>query len=228
MVSRGMKRYRVRRPEHAALIGPGGTAPLEPAAMFGRHAPLRLEIGCGHGEFIAALAASHPDEDLLGFEHDPLRVTKAAHKCWRSGASNVRLFEGDAAAGVRRLPESCLHRAYVLFPDPWPKLRHRRRRLLDRAFLLDLARAMAPGGRLVIASDHHGYAFATLTNLTLLPGLWRNRYLPEGYRFDVPVRFPTVFQRHREAAGLRICHMVLERTAVPAPPPVIRPAHPSA
>jgi tRNA (guanine-N7-)-methyltransferase len=224
MVSRGMKRYRIRRDEHLPLIGPAGDSPIAPAALFGRSAPLRLEIGCGHGEFIAALAASHPEEDLLGVEHDPLRVTKIAHKCWRAGAGNVRLFEGDAAVFVRRLPVGCMHRCYVLFPDPWPKLRHRRRRLLDYAFLLDLARALAPGGRLVIASDHHGYAFATLTNLSLLSALLRNRFLPAGYRFDEPVRFPTVFQRHREAAGFRICQLMCERTAVPAPPAVARPA----
>lgn len=217
MVSTGMKRYRVRTDAQAALVGTRSDELLDPRALFGRQAPLRLEIGFGHGEFISAMAAAHPDEDFIGVEYDPLRVTKTAHKCLKAGATNVRLFSGEAHRFVRhRLPAASVHRAYILFPDPWPKAGQRRRRLANRAFLLDLTHAIAPGGRLMFASDTHNYAFQVLSNITTLPGLWRSLY-PSGYRIDIPTRFPTVFERHKKEEGCTICYVHLERTDVAAP-----------
>lgn len=217
MVSTGMKRYRVRTEAQASLVGTRGDDRLDPVALFGRSAPLRLEIGFGHGEFISEMAAAHPDEDFIGVEYDPLRVTKTAHKCLKVGARNVRLYSGEAHHFVRhRLPPACLGRAYILFPDPWPKAGQRRRRLANRAFLLDLAHAMAPGGRLMFASDTHNYAFQVLSNVTTLPGLWRSLY-PAGYRINIPTRFPTVFERHKKEEGCTICYVALERTDMPAP-----------
>jgi len=218
MVSTGMKRYRRRSAAQARLVGDdGGDAPVDPLACFGRAAPLRLEIGFGHGEFLSRMAAAHPDEDFIGIERQDLRVTKTAHKSLKCAADNVRLFRGEAHAFVRRrLPPASLHRIYVLFPDPWPKRRHRRRRLVNRSFLIDCARAAVPGARLVFASDAHDYAMMVLTAASTVPELWRNRYLPEGYRFDIPTRFPTVFERHRKAEGCRIAYLCFERTATGA------------
>ncbi len=217
MVSTGMRRYRVRTTTQASLVGDLGKTVLDPLALFGRTAPLRLEIGFGHGEFISQMAAAHPDEDFIGVEYDRLRVTKTAHKCNLVGVNNVRLYSGEAHTFVRdRLPSAAFQRAYVLFPDPWPKPSHRRRRLMNRAFLLDLSHAIAPKGRLIIASDTHNYAFQALSNLTTLTGLWRNCY-PNGYRFEIPTRFPTVFERHKKSEGCTICYLMMERTDVPAP-----------
>jgi tRNA (guanine-N7-)-methyltransferase len=217
MVSTGMKRYRVRTEAQAALVGARSDDLLDPQALFGRRARLRLEIGFGHGEFISAMAAAHPDEDFIGIEYDPLRVTKTAHKCLKAGADNVRLFSGEAHRFVRhRLPPASIERAYILFPDPWPKAGQRRRRLANRAFLLDLTHVIAPGGRLMFASDTHNYAFQVLSNITMLPGLWRSLY-PNGYRIDIPTRFPTVFERHKKEEGCTICYVHLERTDAPVP-----------
>jgi tRNA (guanine-N7-)-methyltransferase len=218
MVSTGMRRYRVRTPTQASLVGERAKTVLDPKVLFKRNAPLRLEIGFGHGEFISQMAAAHPAEDFIGVEYDPLRVTKTAHKCNKEGVHNVRLYSGEAHTFVReRLPAAAFHRAYVLFPDPWPKPSHRRRRLMNRAFLLDLSYAMAPKGRLIIASDTHNYAFQALSNMTTLPGLWRNCY-PHGYRFEIPTRFPTVFERHKKSEGCTICYLMLERTEILPPP----------
>lgn len=217
MVSPGMKRYRVRTEAQASLVGSRGDELFDPAVLFGRQAPLRLEIGFGHGEFISAMAAAHPDENFIGVEYDQLRVTKTAHKCLKTGATNVRLFSGEAHRFVRyRLPPNSLQRAYILFPDPWPKAGQRRRRLANRAFLLDLAHAMAPGSQLMFASDTHNYALQVLSNITTLPGLWRSLY-PSGYRIDIPTRFPTVFERHKKEEGCTICYVSLERTGQAAP-----------
>jgi tRNA (guanine-N7-)-methyltransferase len=219
MVSCGMRRFRVRSTDQATLVGSGGRELLDFRALFGRVAPIRLEIGFGHGEFISQMAASHPEEDFIGVEQNDLRVTKTAHKSLRADAANVRLFNDEANRFVRfRVPPGSVHRVYVLFPDPWPKLSHRRRRLMNRAFLLDVAWAMAPGGQLTIASDTHDYAFQALSNLTTMPGLWRNAYAPHGYRFDIPTRFPTVFERHKKAEGCSIAYLRMERTGVPATP----------
>ena len=226
MVSPGMRKYRVRSEAQASLVGAPGDGMIAPADLFGRLAPLRLEIGFGHGEFISAMATVHPDEDFIGIEYDPLRVTKTAHKCLKLGADNVRLFSGEAHLFVRhRLPAASIHRAYILFPDPWPKPGHRRRRLMNRAFLLDLAHAMAPGGRLMFASDTHNYALQVLSQVTTLPGLWRSLY-PSGYRIDIPTRFPTVFERHKKEEGCTIAYVALERTALAPCPRVPWPVTP--
>ncbi len=219
MVAAGMRKFRRRSDAQAELVGIPGDAVLDPTALFGDEEPqpLRLEIGCGHGEFISQMAAAHPAERFIGVEHDPLRITKIAHKCLGAGATNVRLFAADAHRFVRfRLPPGSVQRVYILFPDPWPKAGHRRRRLLLRNFLLDLSHAAAPGCKLVIASDTHEYALQAASNLSTLPGLWRSLY-PAGYAVDVAVRYPTVFERHKRAEGCSILHIALERTEVPAP-----------
>ncbi len=219
MVTTGMKRYRVRNAAQATLVGSKGDAPVDADALFGCTGPTRLEIGFGHGEFISAMAAAHPGERFIGVEHDDLRVTKTAHKCLKLGATNVRLFGAEAHRFVRlRLAPASLQRAYILFPDPWPKPGHRRRRLMTRSFLLDLSHAVAPGGRLVFASDTHNYALQVLSNLTTLPGLWTNLHPPAGYRIDIPTRFPTVFERYKKEEGCTIMYLLLERTAAAAPP----------
>lgn len=217
MVSPGMKRYRTRTSEQARLVGERSAEPLDFSTLFGRRAPVRLEIGFGHGEFISQMAAAHPEEDFVGVDLNNLRTTKAAHKSNRLEAANVRVFNDEAQRFVReRIPPASVQRVYILFPDPWPKASHRRRRLMNRAFLLDVAWALAPGGRLIIASDTHNYAFQALWNCTTLPGLWLNRY-PGAFRFDIPTRFPTVFERHKKAEGCSICYLMLERSAAPAP-----------
>ena len=211
MTTPAMRRYRRTTSAQDALIGEPGDDRLDLAGLFGRAAPRRLEIGCGHGEFISQMAALHPDEDFLGVELDSLRVNKCAHKCLKLGAGNVRLYAGQAEQQVARLPDAAFHRIYILFPDPWPKAAHRRRRLVNRAFLLELARVAAPGCIFVFASDTHNYAMQVLANVSTIPGLWRSLH-PAGYKVDVPVRFETVFERHKRAEGCTIMNLRFERT----------------
>ncbi|MFW5846038.1 MAG: hypothetical protein ACOCXJ_07415, partial [Planctomycetota bacterium] len=109
-----MRRYRQRSAEEARLVGAAEPdARIDPVTLFGRRAPLRLEIGFGHGRFLSQLAAAHPAEDFLGVEAKDLRVTKTAHKSLQLQAHNIRLFTGEAHAFVREaLPSGCLHRCY--------------------------------------------------------------------------------------------------------------------
>ena len=215
MVSPGMRRYRRRTPQQEAFIGATGE-PVDPQALFGRTAPLRLEVGFGHGEFIRQLAATHPEDDHIGIEYNPLRVTKTAHKCAQNGLNNVKLFQGDAESFVRdRMPTGSCARQYILFSDPWPRARHRRRRLINRAFLVDMARTARPGCRLMIATDSHNYGMQALSCLSTLADQWRLLY-PTGYKCEIPTRFVTVFQRHKKSEGHSICYVHAERTDAPA------------
>jgi tRNA (guanine-N7-)-methyltransferase len=221
MVSAGMRRYRVRTALQSSLVAPPGSGLIDLDALLPAlaGAPTRLDVGAGHGEFIAALAQAHPQERCLAVEHDRLRVTKIAHKCIRAGAANVRVFEDEAHGFVReRLPPGSLHRCYVLFPDPWPKLAHRRRRLLTRSFLIDCAWALAPRGQLIVASDVVEYALSCLSQLTTMPGCWRNLLGQNGCSFAAHSRFPTVFERHGAREGRRAALLRIERTAHSPPP----------
>jgi len=211
MTTPAMRRYRTTTTAQDVLIGEPGESRLDLDALFGRAAPRRLELGCGHGEFISQMAQAHPDEDFVGLEIDRLRVNKCAHKCLKLGAANVRLYAGEAESLIARLPDAAFRRIYILFPDPWPKMAHRRRRLVNRAFLLELARVAAPGCILCFASDTHNYAMQVLANVSTMPGLWRN-LLPAGYALDLRVRFPTVFERHKREEGCTIMHVRLERS----------------
>ncbi len=198
----------------ATLVGPaGGLIDLDALLPELAGAPTRLDVGAGHGEFISALAVAHPRERCLAVEHDRLRVTKIAHKCIRAGATNVRVYGDEAHGFVRtRIPTAALHRMYVLFPDPWPKAAHRRRRLLTRSFLVDCAWALAPGGQLIVASDVVEYVLSCLSHLTTIEGCWRNLLGGSGCAFAAQTRFPTVFERHGAREGRSAAHLRIERT----------------
>jgi tRNA (guanine-N7-)-methyltransferase len=136
-----------------------GGGPLDPAAWFGRHAPVVLEIGFGMGDATAALAAAQPDVDVLAVDvHTPghgnlLRLME------RDGLTNVRLLSGDARTVLTDLIHAdSLAGIRVFFPDPWPKARHAKRRLVSRSFLSLAASRLEPGGFLHLATDVEAYA----------------------------------------------------------------------
>lgn len=132
--------------------------PRDVAALFGRSAPLVLEIGFGMGEATVEMAAARPDLDLLAVDvHTPglgglLRDVEAR------GLTNVRVADGDANALLPMLAASSVHDMRIFFPDPWPKRRHWKRRLVDEAFLSLAAERLVPGGRVHVATDWPDYA----------------------------------------------------------------------
>lgn len=121
-----------------------------------------LEVGFGKGEHLAHQAARHRAVGLIGCEPFLGGVASLLAAIEDGGLANVRVFAGDARLLLDRLAESSLDRAFVLFPDPWPKARHRKRRFLDRAALDGLARALVDGGRLRFATDDADYLTDTL------------------------------------------------------------------
>jgi tRNA (guanine-N7-)-methyltransferase len=138
--------------------------PLDYERAFGRGAPRVLEIGCGMGETTAAIAQAHPEQDYVAIDvHTPgiaslLRRIEAQH------LENVRVITHDAVEVVATMiPKASLARVHVFFPDPWPKKRHHKRRLLKAPFVAALAQRLVPGGTLHIATDWEDYAQEILT-----------------------------------------------------------------
>ena len=125
-----------------------------------------LEIGFGGGEHLVAQATAHPDHRFIGVEPFLNGVASCLRHIEESGAQNIRLHQGDARDVIARLPDASLDRVYILFPDPWPKTRHHKRRLIQPEFLGDLARVMKRGAELRFATDWANYAAWTLEHLS--------------------------------------------------------------
>lgn len=128
-----------------------------------------LEIGFGGGEHMATQAERHPDVLILGAEPFLNGVASAVRHIDERGLTNVRLRMGDARQLLMDLPDACLTRVFILFPDPWPKARHHKRRLIQAETIAELARVLKVGGRLRFATDWADYAAWTLERLTRAP-----------------------------------------------------------
>lgn len=143
-----------------------GPGELIPATLFG--AAMRdvwLEIGFGGGEHLAGQAARHPDTAFIGAEPFIDGVAKLLTAIDEQGLSNVRVRRGDARDLVASFADASIDRAFILFPDPWPKTRHRKRRLIQPAFVTELARILKPGARLRFATDWADYANRALADI---------------------------------------------------------------
>jgi tRNA (guanine-N7-)-methyltransferase len=128
-----------------------------------------LEIGFGGGEHLAAQAARRPDVLFLAAEPFLNGVASALRHIDEQALTNVRLRHGDARQLLADLPDACLSRVFILFPDPWPKARHHKRRLIQPEVLADLARTLKPGGALRFATDWRDYADWTLERMAASP-----------------------------------------------------------
>jgi len=138
-------------------------APLDLDALFGRHAPRTLEIGFGNGEHLAALAAAHPERDYLGVEVHRPGVGHLLMLAATNNLTNLRASTHDAVEVLReQIAPGALDEVLVLFPDPWHKKRHNKRRLIQPPFVELIASRLAPGGMLKLATDWEEYALQML------------------------------------------------------------------
>lgn len=137
----------------------GPAEPLDVQRWFGRAAPVVLEIGCGAGSSTVAMARAEPDIDVVAVEVYPRGLAQLLCAIERESIDNIRLIRGDGLDVLERLiaPES-LAGVRVFFPDPWPKTRHHKRRLLQPATIALIAERLRRGGVLHAATDHAGYA----------------------------------------------------------------------
>jgi len=132
------------------------TLRLDLKKIFGRKAPLHVDVGCGDGSFLCALAQRLPNKNFLGVERLLGRIRSSARKA--AGLSNVRLLQMESSYAVRYLlPAESVETFYLLFPDPWPKRRHHRRRIVTPDFLNSVHAALEKNGVISIATDQIDY-----------------------------------------------------------------------
>lgn len=185
---------------------------LDPAALF--TAPptdIRMEIGFGTGEHLAALAARHPESGFIGCEPFVNGVATMLTRIEADGLGNVRIHDDDVRHLLPHLPDAMLVELYILFPDPWPKSRHHRRRITVPGNLHEFARLLADGGRLLFASDQHDFAAWSLAHMLAEPAFewtargasdWRTP--PDGWQ-------PTRYQLKAQKRGLEPVFLELRR-----------------
>ena len=188
--------------------------PLDLTALFGREAPRVLDIGFGDGEALVTTAVNYPAVDYLGVEvHEP-GIGHLLLLLERSGAPNVRVIERDAAEVLPQLlPDGSFAAVNLFFPDPWPKKRHHKRRLVQPEFVRELARVLADGGLLHIATDWADYARHTLEVLAA-----STDFAPTDASAD-PLAFrpPTKFERRGRRLGHEVADLFYRRgSASPA------------
>ncbi len=140
-------------------------APLDLALIFRQAAPLEIDLGCGDGTLLTGLAEKFPERNFLGIERLLGRVRSACGKAARKKLPNVRILRIESTYAVQHLlPSKSIDVVHLLFPDPWPKKRHHRRRIVTGDFLTAVHRILLPGGRLRIATDQADY-FETIREL---------------------------------------------------------------
>ncbi|MCF3972416.1 tRNA (guanine(46)-N(7))-methyltransferase TrmB [Paracoccus sp. EGI L200073] len=145
------------RPRGISVQENPGRAPVDPARIFGDARPVWLEIGFGGGEHMVHMAARYPGIGIIGCEPFINGVAMLLGKIRTAGIGNVSVHPGDARDLMDVLPDASIERAFLMYPDPWPKARHHRRRFVTPEHLLPLARVMRPGGEFRVASDIPDY-----------------------------------------------------------------------
>jgi len=181
-------------------------APLDLAQVFPHPAPLEVDIGCGDGAFLVALAERFPERNFLGLEKLAGRVRRACKKASRLALPNVRVLRIESAYAIQYLlPVASVDVVHLLFPDPWPKKKHRRRRIMSADFLTSVHGLLVANGRFRVATDQKDY-FAAMRELIL----------PSAFVEMTPAieTFPlTTFERHFLAEGAPIYRLELRKVS---------------
>ena len=186
-------------PRYGIPFSPGA---IDLDRLFGRSAPKILEIGFGMGETTAEIAAGHPGNDYLGIEVHTPGVGGLLKRIAELGLDNVRIIQHDAVEVLTHMiPPSTLDGAHIFFPDPWPKKRHHKRRLIQPAFIALLVDRMKPSAYLHVATDWQEYAGQILAVLAAEPRLLNTA---DGYAPRPDYRPQTKF----ESRGLKLGHGV--------------------
>jgi len=146
--------------------------PIDVAEIFSNDRPVEVEIGVGKGTFMVTRALARPEVNFLGVEYARAYAHHAADRFRRRGATNTRMLHADAGHLFKVcLGDESLWRVHIYFPDPWPKRRHRRRRLIQPSFARELRRTLKPGGQLIVVTDHMDYFLQIRMVLNDLTGM---------------------------------------------------------
>jgi tRNA (guanine-N7-)-methyltransferase len=229
--SYGRRRGRTPSPRQQALwreVLPRVAVPTDTPALADLpglfQAPVRevwLEIGFGGGEHLVWQAKAHPHAGLIGCEPFEDGVVKVLSAIETDGLANIRVCADDARPLLRQLPDASLNRAFILFPDPWPKKRHHKRRIVSPATLEGLARVLKPGGELRIATDVDAYAAAILQVALQIRTLRWTARAPGDWRERGPDWPQTRYEAKAVVAGRRCYFLRFER--VESDPPRLAP-----
>lgn len=185
-------------------------------SLFGRSAPLVLEIGFGRGDFLIRLAQTHADANVIGIEVSQPSLRKAARKRRTQGLSNLILLYGSAPHILTySVAPGVLGDVHINFPDPWPKEGHHSRRLINPAFIYLLATRMRSSARLFIATDHPDYQPVVTDCLAATP--FFDSLLPTIYVTDDETRYRTKYEMKALAEGRTCQYYKFVRNALPAP-----------
>jgi tRNA (guanine-N7-)-methyltransferase len=188
-----------------------GRDPLDLDALFGRSAPRRLEIGFGMGESLLSMAGAVPGIDFLGIEVYRPGVGHLLRELQTRDMDNVRVISADAVEVLTdMIPPAALEAIYLFFPDPWPKKRHHKRRLMNPAFASLAASRLKPGGVLHMATDWEDYAQQALEVLEGISVL-RNTAGPRQFAPRPEWRTATRFERRGERLGHGVWDLIFEK-----------------
>jgi len=196
--------------EHMPRLGvPYAAQLLDFETLFGRRAPVTVEVGSGMGETTVRIAAAHPERDYLAIEVHAPGVGSLLKQVSELGLTNIRVVQHDAVEVLRDMvPEASLAGLHVFFPDPWPKKRHHKRRIVQASFAALAARRLAPGGILHVATDWEEYAYHVLQVLSETPGLANTA---QGFAERPATRPETKFERRGLGLGHGVWDVVFER-----------------
>lgn len=186
-----------------------GSGPLDLAALFDRDVPVIMEIGFGDGSALMQMAAEQPACDFLGVEVYRPGVGRLLMRVRALGLTNVRVICEDAVEVLKqRIPRGSLTKVLIFFPDPWPKKRQQKRRLIQPEFVHAVTQALTPGGQLHLATDWQDYAEHMLQVLSAEPGL---RNTAETFAQRPGYRLPTKYEQRGEALGHRVWDLIFEK-----------------
>jgi tRNA (guanine-N7-)-methyltransferase len=192
-------------PSYGLTVVDGDHRPLDLDGLFGRSAPRVLEIGFGMGEATAAMAAADPGRDYLAVEVHTPGIGNLLALIGERGIDNVRVAHGDAMELVHRLAPASLDAVHVFFPDPWPKVRHHKRRLIQPGNVRLLRERLRMGGLMHCATDWPDYAAGMAEALDADPGLTATQ-------FPASPRPETRFERRAVRAGRHSTDLTFRRT----------------
>lgn len=188
------------------------TPPFDPTALFGRAAPLEIELGSGKGLFLTSAAAARPETNFLGLEIARNYARFVAGKLAQRGLANARVIQGDGLLLFREiLPEACAAAVHVYFPDPWWKKRHKKRRVMNAPFLADVERTLVPGGALHFWTDVEEYFQVTLELIAKATTLVGPLDVPERSAGG-DLNYRTHFERRTRQEGLPVYRAEFRKT----------------
>ncbi len=185
--------------------------PLNLPTLFGNDHPVYLEIGFGNGDSLAQMAATDPDSNYLGIEVHRPGVGHLLLKIEELGLSNLCVLRHDAVEVISKgIGDGALEGAFLFFPDPWHKKRHHKRRILQPAFVRELARVIHPGGRFHAATDWEAYAEHMMQVLSESPD-FENRAGPGNYTGRPGYRPLTKFEQRGQRLGHGVWDLIFQR-----------------